>query len=100
MSRHTFASSFLGLFHSAEPPLSHPSIRTLCDDIARCRWCSRFSRCCYLIIDLSSTFRWSWPQELAVGTPLISLGPALVGNSLCRGRERTMREQRSKSEIR
>jgi len=56
--------------------------------------CSRFSRCCYLIIDLSShLFGGSGPQELAVGTPLISLGPALVGNSLCRGQEeRTMRE--------
>ncbi len=32
-------------------------------------------------------------QRRAVGTPLISLESALVGNSLCRGREkRTMRD--------
>ena len=33
-------------------------------------------------------------QKRAVGTPLISLGSALVANSLCRGQERRMMRER------
>jgi len=45
-------------------------------------------------------FRWSWPQELAVGTPLIA-GACSGGKFVVRGQEeRTMRETESKSRIR
>src|SRR5580765_8152742 len=57
MSRHTFSFFFLSVCsHSAKPPLSpsfHP--HSLVSDICSVQvGCSRFSRCCYLIIDLSS----------------------------------------------
>ena len=43
----------------------HPSIRTLDERFfARCKLgCSRFSRCCHLIFDLSSISRWKWARE-------------------------------------
>jgi len=57
MSRHTFSFFFLSVCsHSAKPPLSpsfHP--HSLVSDIRSVLGgCSRFSRCCYLIIVLSS----------------------------------------------
>src|SRR6266404_7533092 len=57
MSRHTFSFFFLSVCpHSAKPPLS-PSFHShsLVSDIRSVLGgCSRFSRCCYLIIVLSS----------------------------------------------
>src|SRR5208282_1127329 len=57
MSRHTFAFFFPWVCsHSAKPPLS-PSfhLHSFVSDIRSVPGgCSRFSRCCYLIIDLSS----------------------------------------------
>jgi len=61
MSRHTLLSSF---FQSVPIQLSrpcrYPSIRTLCERYSLgARWVFSFSRCCYLIIDLSSyLFGW------------------------------------------
>src|SRR4030095_11019543 len=57
MSRHTFVFFFRGVCsHSAKPPLSpscHP--HSFVNDIRSVLGgCSRFSRCCYLIIALSS----------------------------------------------
>ena len=57
MSRHTFSFFFLSVCsHSAKPPLSpsfHP--HSLVSDIRSVLGgCSRFSKCCYLIIVLSS----------------------------------------------
>src|SRR6266478_7087738 len=57
MSRHTFSFFFLSVCsHSAKPPLSpsfHP--HSFVSDIRSVLGgCSRFSRCCYLIIVLSS----------------------------------------------
>src|ERR1700722_111448 len=53
------------LFFSPVPiqlsrPCRHPSIRTLCERSSLgARWVFSFSRCCYLIIDLSSyLFGW------------------------------------------
>ena len=59
MSRHTFALFFLSFFLSIPIQLSrpcrHPSIRTLCERYSLgARWVFSFSRCCYLVIDLSS----------------------------------------------
>src|ERR1700730_1221324 len=56
MSRHTFASSFLqSVPIQLSRPCRHPSIRTLCERSSLgARWVFSFSRCCYLIIDLSS----------------------------------------------
>src|SRR5262249_16771693 len=69
MSRHTFAF-FIPRFcsHSAKPPLSpsfHP--HSLVSDIRSVLGgCSRFSRCCYLIIVLSShRFSGSWAPGLS-----------------------------------
>jgi len=44
----------------------HPSIRTLDERFLRSVQvgCSRFSRCCHLIFDLSSISRWKWARQL------------------------------------
>src|SRR5580765_4385187 len=51
-------------------PCRHPSIRTFCERYSLgARWVFSFSRCCYLIIDLSS-YLWVGvgPQELIAVT--------------------------------
>src|SRR5258708_4084191 len=69
MSRHSFAFFFPGVCsHSAKPPLSpsfHP--HSFVSDIRSVLGgCSRFSRCCYLIIVLSShRFCGSWAPGLS-----------------------------------
>ena len=69
MSRHTFAFFLPGVCsHSAKPPLSpsfHP--HSFVSDIRSVPGgCSRFSRCCYLIIVLSShPFGESWAPGLS-----------------------------------
>src|ERR1700693_916667 len=56
MSRHTSLFSFLqSVPVQLSRPCRHPSIRTLCERYSLgARWVFSFSRCCYLIIDLSS----------------------------------------------
>src|SRR5712671_4054357 len=72
MSRHTFSFFFLSVCsHSAKPPLSpsfHP--HSFVSDIRSVPGgCSRFSRCCYLIIVLSSHLPVSvGPQDLVAVT--------------------------------
>jgi len=47
-------------------PCRHPFIRTLCERYSPgARWVFSFSRCCYLIIDLSPHFCGSWAPGLS-----------------------------------
>jgi hypothetical protein len=48
------------------PRCRHPSIRTLQERVLRSVQvgCSRFSRCCHLIVDLSSISRWKLGQAI------------------------------------
>jgi hypothetical protein len=67
MSRHTLTFFFPGVCcHSAKPPLSpsfHP--HSFVSDFRSVHiGCSRFSRCCYLIIDLGfRLFGRSWARS-------------------------------------
>src|SRR3984957_16376092 len=55
MSRHTFSFFFQSVPSQLSRPCRHPPIRTLCERYSLgARWVFSFSRCCYLIIDLSS----------------------------------------------
>ena len=65
-----FTSSFSRSFPGAKPPLSppfHPH-SLLSDDRSVQVGCTRFSRCCYLIIDLCSPLRRELGQELVAVT--------------------------------
>jgi hypothetical protein len=67
MSRHTLSFFFLSVCsHQLSRPCRHPSIRTLCERYSLgARWVFSFSRCCYLIIDLSPHFCGSWAPGLS-----------------------------------
>ena len=72
MSRHFDFFFFLRISsHSAKPPLSpsfHPH-SSVSDIRSVLGGCSRFSRCCYLIIDLSAHFSVGvGPQDLVAVT--------------------------------
>src|ERR1700758_2973726 len=73
----------------------HPSIRTLMSDVFRSVLvgCSRFSRCCHLIIDLSAISRWKWARRLTQ-SPELGFGLLLLLSKnvllLCCDQRRTL----------
>jgi hypothetical protein len=63
----SFVFSLDKLFSPAESPLSPPfHPHSSLSDFARSVQvgCSRFRRCCHLIVDLSSILRWKWARRL------------------------------------
>jgi hypothetical protein len=77
VSRFCCVSSALAL--RPKQPCRHPSIRTLSERFIRSVQvgCSRFSRCCHLLVDLSSISRWKLGQAINAVTGTRHLGALL-----------------------